>query len=106
MATLIKNAWINNKGYGPGFGNASDVPDNVAVLIDSDAWADDSDGETQPLPVKPITEDTPPPTVSDDAPVTEDPNPEPQVEGEYSVPAEPVKAEAPAASKAKSKSTK
>ena len=38
MATLIKNAWIDGKGYGPGFGNADEVPASVAAKIDADAW--------------------------------------------------------------------
>lgn len=39
MATLIRNVFVNGQGWGPGHGNADQVPDDVAAQITNPtAW--------------------------------------------------------------------
>lgn len=55
MPTLVKNAWINGKGWGPGFGNADQVPADVAALIDADAW-DEAPPAPAPAPIPEVVD--------------------------------------------------
>lgn len=40
MSKLIANCWVNGKGWGPGYGNAEQVPANVAEQITNPACWD------------------------------------------------------------------
>lgn len=47
MATLVKNVYVDGRWYGPAYGNADQVPEDVAVKIaNPKAWGEE--GEASP----------------------------------------------------------
>ncbi len=73
MSKLIRNVVIDGRGFGPGYGNADDVPADVAARITNPAAGDTPPKAHDSDVSAPVAPAEPPP-----APTVPEPEPEPQ----------------------------